>query len=223
MLSIKHNFLFLHIPKTAGNSIQSALLPFSCEYKVLTAPFHEGHERFELRNDVYHTQKHSTLVDYAEILPEQMFRNIKKISILRNTFERVVSHYFSPSGGRQVWDERKFCAFVNERVKPLRHYIGLPGQNLDAAVMNLDYLLRFEKLEADFSSMCEDLRLNVQQLAHLNRSVRLDVWHYYNDSLITFVYERFQEEIDFFSFKPFVPPLPTPPPQEGREGVRSVV
>jgi hypothetical protein len=33
MISTSHQFLFVHIPKTGGNSIQTILLPFSDDQK----------------------------------------------------------------------------------------------------------------------------------------------------------------------------------------------
>jgi len=51
MISLKYGFIFIHIPKTAGNSIQNVLKLYSEDKIVCTAPYQDGVERFELRSD----------------------------------------------------------------------------------------------------------------------------------------------------------------------------
>lgn len=63
MISIQHKFLFVHIPKTGGNSVQNILRDFSEDKIVLVAPHQDGKERFEVRNDLYNIKKHSSLSD----------------------------------------------------------------------------------------------------------------------------------------------------------------
>ena len=50
MLSIKKKFLFIHIPKKAGNSIQNVLKHYSEDEIVSLNHLQDGVERFEVRN-----------------------------------------------------------------------------------------------------------------------------------------------------------------------------
>src|ERR1043166_2731814 len=74
MISFQKRFLFVHIHKTAGNSIQSILRRYS-EDEIITPRAHQdGVERFGVRNPKYPIKKHSTLAEYRAALGEERFR-----------------------------------------------------------------------------------------------------------------------------------------------------
>jgi hypothetical protein len=68
MISLQKRFLFVHIPKTAGNSIQSVLRDYSEDQLVALRKEQDGIERFGLRNPRYKIKKHSTLSDVSRCL-----------------------------------------------------------------------------------------------------------------------------------------------------------
>lgn len=53
MLSVSHAFLFVQIPKTAGNSLQNILVAYSDDILTSQSPWQGGVERFELKNFRY--------------------------------------------------------------------------------------------------------------------------------------------------------------------------
>ena len=61
MISTQKKFLFIHVPKTGGNSIQNILHEYSEDEIVASAKHQDGVERFEVRNSKYNIRKHSTL------------------------------------------------------------------------------------------------------------------------------------------------------------------
>ena len=93
MISLKHGFLFIHIPKTAGNSIQNILQDYSEENLVCGAPYQDGVERFEVRSDDYTIHKHSTLSDYHQQLGSEVIDSLFKFTCVRNPWERMISFY----------------------------------------------------------------------------------------------------------------------------------
>src|SRR5690606_13135991 len=96
VLSDQKKFLFIHLPKTGGNSIQTLLKAYSEDKIVCLNALQDGVERFEIRNEYPSLHKHSSLSDYKRELPETTFLNLFKFSTIRNPWDRAISHYFSP-------------------------------------------------------------------------------------------------------------------------------
>ncbi len=96
MISIKKNFIFIHYPKTGGNSIQNILREYSEDKIVKLSNFQDGIERFEVRNDKYDIVKHSTLSHYKKVIEPDIYKKMFKFSTIRNPWDLMISFYFSP-------------------------------------------------------------------------------------------------------------------------------
>src|SRR5207245_5168864 len=114
MISFKKQFLFVHIPKTAGNSIQSILRDYSEDEIVALRSEQDGIERFGLRNPNYKIKKHSTLAEYRGALGEERFRSLYKFACVRNPWDRMVSYYFTPTQSRETCGRKKFRGMITE-------------------------------------------------------------------------------------------------------------
>src|SRR5215813_14048351 len=87
MISHKHKFIFVHIPKTAGTSIEEALRDETCQL---------------LRNEWDHTRaphaplNHLTLRELADchILTPAQLKSYFKFCFVRNPWDRLVSEIF---------------------------------------------------------------------------------------------------------------------------------
>src|SRR5881628_1546322 len=108
MISFQKRFLFVHIPKTAGNSIQSVLRDYSEDQIVALRSEQDGIERFGVRNPNYKIKKHSTLAEYRAALGEEQFHSLYKFTCVRNPWDRLISYYFSPSRRVVKWDRQTF-------------------------------------------------------------------------------------------------------------------
>jgi hypothetical protein len=108
MISLQKRFLFVHIPKTAGNSIQSVLRDYSEDQLVALREEQDGIERFGLLNPNYKIKKHSTLSEYHNALGDGQFRNLYKFTCVRNPWDRMVAYYFTPRQKCETWNRKKF-------------------------------------------------------------------------------------------------------------------
>jgi hypothetical protein len=202
MLSITHQFLFVHIPKTGGNSIQDGLRPFSEDRLVCLAPHQDGLERFELRSERFCTEKHSTLADYAREYGTELFAGLHRFTCARNPWDRVVSYYFSPHRGAVVWQPDDFRRFI-PTVLPMRHYLALPGDGaagLTVAARHVDRVLRFERLQEDFDALCGLLGIAAQPLPRRNRSAHAAYRDYYDANTRALVERQFGDEAAHFGY-----------------------
>lgn len=202
MISLKHNFLFVHIPKTGGNSVQQVLRDYSEDRLVCTAPFQDGVERFGLRNDRFNLQKHSPLRDYRRELGESLFRPLFKFCCVRNPWERAISFYFSPHRGPMTWSRDAFIDLIPGLV-PSAAFVALdePEASKASPFGNVDFVMRFERLNEDFRRVCDRVGIPVQELPVRNKSSRQHFSQYYDRELRDLVARQFQHEIEYFGYE----------------------
>jgi hypothetical protein len=198
MISFQKRFLFVHIPKTAGNSIQSVLRDYSEDQLVALRKEQDGIERFGLRNPNYNIKKHSTLAEYRDALGNEQFRVLYKFTCVRNPWDRMVSYYFTPTQAPEDWDRKKFRRIISKAVS-IADYLRL-DQGEEDPFANVDYILRFENLADDFRTVCGMLGISPAMLPRYNRSSREHYSKYYDDELRELVCARFAAEIERFGY-----------------------
>src|SRR6266513_637626 len=198
MISLQKRFLFVHIPKTAGNSIQSTLRDYSEDQLVALRREQDGIERFALRNPNYNIKKHSTLAEYYNALGREQFRNLYKFTCVRNPWDRMVSYYFTPTQTPETWDPKKFRKIIF-KVVAVADYLRLVNGEEDPCA-NVDYIMRFENLADDFRTVCGTLEIAPATLPRYNRSSREHYSKYYDNDLRELVRSRFAAEIDRFGY-----------------------
>ena len=199
MISFQKRFLFVHIPKTGGNSIQAVLRQYS-EQEIVAAHSHQdGTERFAVRDPKYKIKKHSPLRAYRDALGDDQFSKLYKFTCIRNPWDRMVSYYFTPTQSPETWNRKKFRKVISKAVS-VADYLRLDKGEEDP-FENVDYIMRFENLASDFRTVCEALSISPPTLPQYNRSNREHYSKYYDDELREFVRARFVAEIERFGYK----------------------
>ncbi|MFY0659618.1 MAG: sulfotransferase family 2 domain-containing protein [Shimia sp.] len=178
MISKSHRFIYLHVPKTGGNAIQTALLPIS-EDASSRARHQDGVDRFGITGPRT-PRKHALLSEYKTRLGEPLEQYRVVISV-RHPFPRALSMYFSP--GRWLketsigewepqepqWNEHDFLSLIQDRKKlrPIVDFLKLGGVSHTP-----DVTLRHETLHDDYMTMCREFQLpsKVVALPQVNRS-----------------------------------------------------
>ncbi|PYK06924.1 MAG: hypothetical protein DME66_02870 [Verrucomicrobia bacterium] len=198
MISFQKQFLFVHIPKTAGNSVQSVLGNYSEDEIVALRSEQDGIERFGLRNPKYNIKKHSTLAEYKRALGKAQFDGLYKFTCVRNPWDRMVSYYFTPTQQVGTWDRKEFRKIISKALS-VADYLRL-GKGEEDPFGNVDYIMRFENLADDFRIVCTTLGIPTASLPQYNRSNREHYSKYYTDELRELVRERFAPEIERFGY-----------------------
>lgn len=211
MISIEKKFLFIHVPKTGGNSIQQVLSEYSDDRLIINDKRQDGIERFEVMNGLYKTTKHSSLSQYKRSIDKKTFSQLFKFATMRNPWDMMVSQYFSPHRKNLEWNREKFRKLVF-KVKPLRHYICDYHPLLDLRKMiglkngrhlldEIDFLIRFEHLQEDFDNVSLKLGLPLRELPKMNASKKVHYSEYYDENLKELVARRFAEEIEIGNYE----------------------
>jgi hypothetical protein len=205
LLSHSHQFIFIHICKTAGTSLRAVLEPYTRSVV--------GHLWTRLRSRVGRPQPeprdtlsaHARAVDARAELPAEVFSGYFKFAFVRNPWDWQVSWYHYILQNREhhehhaVRELGSFEEFLSWRIDhPVwcqKDYVtDERGEEI------VDFVGRFESIEADFAHICEVANLKAG-LPHLNRSRHRDYRTYYSDHACRLLEEISGRDIDYFGYR----------------------
>jgi hypothetical protein len=200
MISFEHKFIFIHVPKTAGNSVQAALLPH-CSDRVVLRPSNgnvadedglQGLDVFNERlgfNTAQH--KHATLSMYHEKLGEEIHDFLIFLCV-RNPWDRLVSQTCFRNENKLPEAHLSFEEVFWPR--PILPFVEIDGKP------EYDAVIRFENLQGDFDAVCATLNLGKIQLPHKNKSKRTGVRSYISAELSREISVRYASDIEEFGY-----------------------
>ena len=163
MISDKKKFIFVHIPKTGGTSIEIILRDLINEKCSIV-----GDNTYYSNGSLKHATAEELLVRYDN----DKFNEYLKFCVIRNPWDRLLSLYYW--GGRGSYSKDKFikmlpknknndCDLGSRTLWSVNKYIC--GKNNEILV---DKILNFDTIEEDFNDLCEELGINVK-LPHRNK------------------------------------------------------
>ena len=218
LISHTRRFAFIHLPKTGGCSVKIALAPFADDplayapnrwlnrcgiHANYFAPWH--HKRFRT-----HTP---AAILYRE-LPCDAFAELFTFAFVRNPWDLLVSSYHFLTRSREHRRGR-----VALRLGSFARYVDYEltrGKLVQSRMLTsrhgrllVDFVGRFETLDADFMTVCGHLGL-CARLPHVNAGSRGDYREHFTPALAARVTDGFGEDIERFgySFEPFRASLP---------------
>lgn len=181
------NSVFIHIPKAAGTSIAKTLYG----------------------KDPWHYT-----INHYKFLSAGDFELYFKFGFVRNPYERLYSIYkysFKQTAQHPttsiafLTQYPTFEQFINEWLKKdniEQHYFFYPQTkylcNKDGKLL-VDYVGRFENLEADFKLISNKLNIN-KPLAHINKSTYSHHGLAYTKELANKVYLAYQADFELFNY-----------------------
>lgn len=214
LLSLKYNFLFVHIAKTAGTSVRSTL------------------ERYRWRDPLFPLQalcsrvshvtghrlacklpRHAKAIAAREMLPRDLYDRLFKFAFVRNPWDLQVSsfHHIRRERPHLLAGRDDFTEFLRYKLDPERPY----QYHIDTSIeLQSDYLVdlhgevivdfvgRYENLGEDFTTICDRIGIPAPELTHRRRAAdRGDYRGYYDDRTAQLVAERFQADIEMFGYR----------------------
>jgi hypothetical protein len=194
IINKEHHFIFVHVPKTAGNAVE------------VTLPKCNRRKNRKLFRQMVPTEKHLHLEDTK---PDGMF----SFGFTRNPWDRMVSLYHFRSqkdNQNNKFDQQRLKDLGFEKCL-LTGILGINNPPWDRPELNMtndamtwlegcDFIGQYEKLQEDFDFICKVLKLGQRDLPHTNSSKHDDYKKYYTQEMIDYVADTHKRTIDLFGY-----------------------
>jgi hypothetical protein len=208
LLSTEKNFLFIHIPKTGGSSINHLLYPY--------------------RNFEYSTTNHLTIENYKNWVDTGLFNSLFKFSFVRNPWDLQVSTWrYSVRNFGMTIDFKSYILwkFLDEtNVLDYHKYVNLTEEDkIEEHIKNafyinrvpqmyflisengkimVDYIGNLETIESDMEYICNKLDIDLQFVPKINVSnVENESYQdYYDEETKKIVGDRFRLDCELFGY-----------------------
>lgn len=183
LLSLKHKFIFLHIPKTGGTSVKKALEHVSEDIRPHLISQAKDYVAKRLANGLSTNPPHLCLNSAAEMLDINL-EDFIVVCVVRHPVDRIVSYYkYLKNVNKKhrlhnvantsdfTGFVRKFISDANHDTRPQFSYFA-PNKDL---IVGGHIVLRYESLDDDFAQMQSHLGLRGVKLPRLNRSTSEEI------------------------------------------------
>ena len=214
MIFKKKKVIFIHIPKTGGESIKLSMSNYIDEVK-----FYEKSINFLLnklinknksKKKVYlprhlFLDRHSQLKDYENFLGSRISEYFI-FSFVRNPYDRVVSNFFFIKQKKghpkhQQYKDWSFNEYI-ENVIANASEVDTQCKYLqnNKGEINLDFLGKIENFESDIMKLSEILKTNLS-INNINKSERDEFIKYYTNDNIQIINEKFKKDFVKLGYK----------------------
>jgi hypothetical protein len=206
-ISHRHKFIFVHIYKVAGSSIDEAIkeVAFNPNHllvdKVLRKLRLHGLPFYRYRN----LHRHMTAQEIKGILPASIFNTYYKFGFVRNPWDWQVSLYHWTLETPEHYQHKLFKSmagfdeYIRWRVAPENKVLQKSFLMDQDENLLVDFVGRFETLEKDFKKVCERVKITTY-LPHINKSTHRDYQTYYDANSRELVREHFAPDINYFGY-----------------------
>ncbi|MES9943790.1 MAG: sulfotransferase family 2 domain-containing protein [Candidatus Thiodiazotropha sp.] len=214
LLSVKYNFLFVHIAKTGGTSVRAALQslrwrdPWYYPMFLCSRLSHLSGHRLGSK-----FPRHSRIIAAREMLPEAFFNELFKFAIVRNPWDLQVSSYHHIRRERphlitHIDDFEQFIRWKLDPQRPYQYHIDTSIQSqLDYLVdlqgnILVDFIGHYETLADDFDEIIQRIGAKHLQLPHKRKATdrKKDYRSYYTDELAELVANHFFKDIETLGY-----------------------
>ena len=195
MISHSHKFIFVHINKTAGTSIETALQKYS------DSEDDQQHEMLHkiLPCDGFSNKRQINLFSQCNGNPFDYF----KFTFVRNPYDRSVSAYkfATQNNNGEYLSFKNYLSMIKTDDDKLSYFNQLDWITDEYDNIGVDFIGRFENLQEDFNIVCDKIGIPQQQLPHENATKHKHYTEYYDDETRKIVAKKYSKDIEFFGYK----------------------
>ena len=219
MISREHECVFIHIPKTAGTSIETAL----GYHEVANERGRQDHRRLRnIEQAIWPPNRQRFLpADFAryasqrlrgrsrgfEFITSTEYDRFFKFAVVRNPWDRVYSWYRNvvrdPFHQKElgISADCSFADFVKNHLDCWALNEQIDWLVDESGNIALDYVGKFEALQETFVHICKVLGIENQVLPKVLDSGTSDFRSAYTDDIREIVAARYAKEIELFNYE----------------------
>ncbi len=218
---IIHNYkcIFVHVPKTAGVSIEGVLfketVPLRWPIEYILRKKQEvlqGGGFIDRYSNKYQTGTYQHLFarHIKQEVGEELFDSYFKFGFVRNPWDRIISQFFYQKRRRDLNEflnidrEIDFKDFLYA-IKDGEMHVHWDEQWKflmdEEGNQMVDFIGRFENLQEDFDKVCDNINAAKIELPHENFTVHEPYQYYYDDESRELVAEMYDKDIKLFNYK----------------------
>ena len=190
MISHKHAFIFVHVGRTGGSSLER-----------LAGADITRDPRTQLSGNTDFHGKHFTFAEYYNLYPTE-FSDYYKFTIIRNPYERLVSAW---CWRRNIVKDfagslTEFALTVPEKWT-FRSRLKLDHLSFGESIETFDFIARYENIGKDLRTIASKTGLDISKYPHINKTDHEAYIKYYDDQTLALTTERFKFDIDYFNYQ----------------------
>lgn len=205
IISNKHRFIFVAIPKTGTHAVRRALRehmgPQDAEQVRLFVQ-----KQLPVPELAKMGHGHIGLEQVRPHLSAEDFDSYFKFAFVRNPFDRFVSYcaFITRDQGDFKRDPKGVMRQFLFTAPPQQHVLFQPQNSFVTAPdgrLLADYVGRVEQMQQSFDEVCERIGIGTTTLEKVNSSDRGNYRDYYDQSLIDGVAERYARDLELFGYE----------------------
>jgi hypothetical protein len=204
IISHEYKFIFAHIGRTAGTSVEDSLLQaLQCphptqakgeRHELILDSLYDGRETLNPNLRHLNGKKHATLEDLKELAGAKNFKRYFKFATVRNPWDHELSkytkHISKTTGAKLNKGNFSKVSFDKHLMKRLLLHKRRGSTFFDFLAVDgrveIDALIYFERLEQDFQMVCSEIGLeaklqhNGDESRHRNKDTLYGYRQYYS-------------------------------------------
>lgn len=213
LLSVKYNFLFVHIAKTGGTSVRAALAPLRWRDPMYIPQFiasrlsHATGHRIASK-----LPRHARIIAAREMLPRELFDRLFKFAFVRNPWDLQVSSWHHlrrerPQLVEHIPDFRSFIQWKLDPERPYQYHVDTSIElqtdylkDLNDTIL-VDFIGKYENLQGDFEEACGKIGIPTPALPHKRQAKdRTNYQSYYDDTTAEMISDHFRPDIEILGY-----------------------
>ena len=204
IISDRHKFIFVAIPKTGTHSIRRALRPHLGDDDQEQVQLFEK-KQLPIPELARLGHGHISLAQLRQFLEPAKFDGYFKFAFVRNPFDRFVSYcaFMTREGKDFERDPKAVMRHLLFTAPPLRHILFQPQYSFvcsrDGELL-ADHVGKVEQMQDSFDAICDRIGIERVELEKANESSRGDYRCYYDQQLIDGVAKLYARDLEMFGY-----------------------